>query len=357
MDTWWLKFSLGLSLAKILRRVPLVNQLSLIKNFKHAHALIKGEIDWLARVTAPSTIVFEDLDYLLQSPITIDEIIFEKKYPLELKPHLKRFLDTLSLLGYVSKNNDTYSLRRPITLEFTSEFQEFMKDELNDTPSGSEQVLLAVTASLLITTKGMRNLAVRRLRYVPSLYAFSNYILPLLNGLAPQSIVFAGGYVRLLIPLLNHFSSANFTYFEHNSLVWSKLLKLVKSVSSKNLSRLKIVEENIFADELQLPIKHANDLVYLSFTYPLETSLSMNTLVKNIANLLSQDGVFVCDDFILFSTQNNPYLFASEEAPYYYHYLYLKQLTKALKNAGFKKIKYLFPCKKTGLYRGCIAKK
>ncbi len=83
----------------------------------------------------------------------------------------------------------------------------------------------------------------------------------------------------------------------------------------------------------------------------------MDVLANNIANLLSNNGVVVFDDFILFSEESNPYLLASKEPPYFSHYLLLKPLTKALKDAGFNKIKFIFKCNKIGVYRGCIVKK
>jgi len=359
MDNWWLKFNLKLLFTEILVRVPVINKLplSLVKSYKQAYELIKGRASWLIDVTAPSIFVFENLDYLLQSPITIDEIMFENKYPPEMKLYLERLLDIMVSLGYVAKQQDTYVLTKPIVLEFTPEYQKFMEHELGATPSGREHVLLHDIYSSQKLSRSKKSSAIRRLGLIPNFYVFSNFILPFLKDVSIKSIGFAGGYVLSIIPLLNYFSSSKFTYFEHNPLVMSKLLKLVKSMSPNAGTHLNIVKKNIFVEKLHLERLHTEDLFFISLTYVLETEVSMNVLANNIANLLSNNGVVVFDDFILFSEESNPYLLASKEPPYFYHYLLLKPLTKALKDAGFNKIKFIFKCNKIGAYRGCIVKK
>ena len=250
MDMWWLKFNLELLFTEILARVPFINKLplSLVKSYKQAYELIKGRASWLIDVTAPSIFVFENLDYLLQSPITIDEIMFENKYPPEMKLYLERLLDIMVSLGYVAKEQDTYVLTKPIGLKFTPEYQKFMDHELGATPSGREHVLLHDIYSSQKLARSRKSSAVRRLGLVPNFYVFSNFILPFLRDLSINSIGFAGGYVLSIIPLLNYFSSSKFTYFEHNPLVLSKLLKLIKSMSPNAVTRLNIVKKNIFVE-------------------------------------------------------------------------------------------------------------
>lgn len=360
MDTWWIKFNLKLLFLELLSHIPLFSiiPVSSIKDFRYTYNLIKGQSDWIAEISAPTVFVFENLDYLLQVPITLDDIMFENKYPPELKLYLKRLLELMTNFGYVKKlDRDTYVLQKPISLTFTSEYQIFAEHELKKTPSGREHSLLHDIYSWQKRFKSGYNLSIRRLRSIPNLYTFVNFILPYIRELTPKTIGFAGGYVISLIPLVNYFSTNKIIYFGDNALISNKLQKLVQSVSPKAYARVNFSKNNIFRDVLNVKQKHFVDVMFLSSIFILEYEIFLDVLVKNLTNLLSDKGIIVIDDFILFSDRGNPYLLASKESPFFYHYLTYKDIVEEFKKNGFSKIKFFFPNRKIGAYRGCVIRK